>query len=64
SPSCTSTTLNQFGFVNSVAGCSSPFVATDRSGNPNLVPEVGRTITAGVVLTPSFLDNFQVAVDY
>jgi iron complex outermembrane receptor protein len=64
SPSCTSTTLNQFGFVNSIAGCSSPFVSTDRSGNPNLVPEVGRTITAGVVLTPSFLDNFQVAVDW
>jgi len=64
SPSCTSTTLNQFGFVNSIAGCASPFVSTDRSGNPNLVPETGRTITAGVVLTPSFLDNFQVAVDW
>jgi outer membrane receptor protein involved in Fe transport len=64
SPSCTSTTLNQFGFLNSVTGCSSPFVSTDRSGNPNLVPEVGRTITAGVVLTPSFLDNVQIAVDY
>jgi outer membrane receptor protein involved in Fe transport len=64
SPNCTSTTLNQFGYVNSINGCSSPFVATDRSGNPNLVPEIGRTITAGVVLTPSFIDNFQVAVDY
>jgi outer membrane receptor protein involved in Fe transport len=64
SPSCTSTTLNQFGFPNSIAGCASPFVSTDRSGNPNLVPETGRTITAGVVLTPSFIDNFQVAVDY
>ena len=64
SPSCTSTTLNQFGFVNSIAGCASPFVSTDRSGNPNLVPEIGRTITAGVVLTPSFLDNVQLAVDY
>jgi outer membrane receptor protein involved in Fe transport len=53
-----------FGFPNSVAGCASPFVSTDRSGNPNLVPEVGRTITAGVILTPSFLDNFQVAVDW
>jgi outer membrane receptor protein involved in Fe transport len=64
SPSCTSTTLNAFGYPNSIAGCASPFVATDRSGNANLVPEVGRTITAGVVLTPSFLDNFQVAVDW
>ena len=64
SPACTSTTLNVYGFPNSVAGCASPFVSTDRSGNPNLVPETGRTITAGVVLTPSFLDNFQVAVDW
>ena len=64
SPSCTSTTLNIYGYPNSIAGCASPFVSTDRSGNPNLVPETGRTITAGVVLTPSFLDNFQVAVDW
>ena len=64
SPSCTSKTLNAFGFPNSVAGCASPFVSTNRSGNPSLVPEVGRTITAGVVLTPSFLDNFQLALDF
>jgi outer membrane receptor protein involved in Fe transport len=64
SPSCTSKTLNQFGFPNSIAGCSSPFVSTDRSGNPNLVPEVGRTITAGLVLTPSFIEGLQVAFDW
>ena len=64
SPSCTSTTLNKFGFPNSVAGCASPFVATDRSGNTALTPEVGRTITAGVVLTPSFLEGFQFGLDW
>jgi outer membrane receptor protein involved in Fe transport len=64
SPSCTSTTLNQYGFPNSIAGCTSPFVASDRSGNTNLVPEVGHTITAGVVFTPDFLPGALLAVDW
>lgn len=33
-------------------------------GNPNLVPEVARTYTGGVVLTPSFIPNLTVSVDY
>lgn len=32
--------------------------------NPDLVPEVSRTYTAGVVLTPTFLDRFTLAVDW
>jgi outer membrane receptor protein involved in Fe transport len=33
-------------------------------GNPDLTPEKARTLTAGVVLTPSFLPNFNFSVDY
>lgn len=33
-------------------------------GNPNLSPEVADSITAGVVLTPTFLPGFQATVDY
>lgn len=33
-------------------------------GNPNLVPEVADTYTAGVVLTPTFLPGFTASVDY
>jgi hypothetical protein len=33
-------------------------------GNPNLVPEVARTYTAGVVLTPSFIPGLTASVDY
>lgn len=34
------------------------------SGNPNLTPEVARTATLGIVLTPSFLPNFNISADY
>lgn len=33
-------------------------------GNPNLVPEVADTYTAGVVLTPTFIPGFSLSVDY
>ncbi|HWC64110.1 MAG TPA: TonB-dependent receptor, partial [Rhizomicrobium sp.] len=33
-------------------------------GNPNLVPEVGHTYTVGTVLTPSFIPNLTLSVDY
>jgi len=33
-------------------------------GNPDLVPEVADTITAGVVLTPTFLPGLTASVDY
>jgi len=33
-------------------------------GNPNLVPEVARTYTAGMALTPAFLQGFSLSVDY
>lgn len=33
-------------------------------GNPNLVPEVAQTTTAGVVYSPAWLPRFQMSVDY
>ncbi len=33
-------------------------------GNPNLQPEVARTLTAGVVLTPDFFPGFTTSLDY
>ena len=38
-----------------------PFIT---SSNPDLVPEVAMTWTAGVVIRPAFLPNFSVAIDY
>ncbi len=34
------------------------------SGNPNLVPEVARTYTGGVVLTPHFIPGLTMSLDY
>ncbi len=34
------------------------------SGNPNLMPERALTQTYGVVLTPTFLEGFQLSLDY
>jgi outer membrane receptor protein involved in Fe transport len=39
-------------------------VVTTLSGNPALNPEIARTISGGVVLTPSFLDGFSMSVDW
>jgi iron complex outermembrane recepter protein len=33
-------------------------------GNPDLTPEKARTVTVGLVLTPSFISNFNLSVDY
>ena len=55
---------------NSVTGFSDIHTNTNGSlftstqGNPNLVPEVGRTYTAGVVFTPSFIPNLTLSYDY
>ncbi|MDB5365059.1 MAG: TonB-dependent receptor [Rhodospirillales bacterium] len=37
---------------------------TRSGGNPNLRPEKGRTFTAGVVLTPSYVPNLTLTADY
>ena len=33
-------------------------------GNPNLQPEVGKTLNAGIVFTPTFMPGFNATVDY
>lgn len=35
-----------------------------QTGNPGLVPEVSRTYTAGVVVTPDFVPGFNASLDY
>ena len=39
-------------------------VNTQSQGNPNLVPEVGNTLTLGAVYQPHWLPGFSLAVDY
>jgi iron complex outermembrane receptor protein len=39
-------------------------IQTVAQGNPNLVPEVSRTYTGGVVLTPSFIPGLTASIDY
>jgi len=39
-------------------------VKLTNTGNPNLVPEVARTTTVGLVYSPSFLPRFNVSIDY
>ncbi|HWY60616.1 MAG TPA: TonB-dependent receptor [Rhizomicrobium sp.] len=39
-------------------------VFTDTQGNPNLVPEVARTITGGIVLTPHWVEGLSASLDY
>jgi outer membrane receptor protein involved in Fe transport len=55
-------------FTNTVYGsitqCISAQCGSFSGGNPNLVPEIGNTYSAGVQLTPSFLRGFSATVDY
>lgn len=37
---------------------------TVAGGNPNLQPEIGKNLTAGVVYNPTFMRNFSISVDY
>lgn len=47
-----------------LTGGSSQGMRLASRGNPLLTPEEGKTFTAGVVLTPSFIDRFSVALDF
>lgn len=44
-------------------GANTNLITLNR-GNPNLKPEIARTITAGAIWQPSFLPNFSVSVDF
>ena len=39
-------------------------IITNTTGNPNLVPEVARTISGGVVLTPHWVDGLSLSADW
>lgn len=39
-------------------------IQTRTQGNPNLVPEIARTYTAGFVLTPAFIPKFSLSFDF
>jgi iron complex outermembrane recepter protein len=39
-------------------------IITTTTGNPNLTPEVARTISGGIVLTPSFVPGLSISADW
>ena len=63
SPSCTAP-IGANGFPTSTAGCGSSPTVNSKGGNLNLVPESARTVTGGVVLTPTFIDGLSVSLDW
>jgi outer membrane receptor protein involved in Fe transport len=48
---------------NDIHTSTSGALTTQSSGNPNLKPEIGSMVVAGLVYSPSWLDGFQVSVD-
>ncbi len=61
--------------ANTVANCQADGLAPDfnlatfqattlQGGNPNLTPETSESLTFGVVLTPRFLEELSVSIDY
>jgi iron complex outermembrane receptor protein len=56
--------LSSTGFQDRLTGGSNQGQRLVTRGNPDLTPETAKTLTAGVVLTPSFIPRFSMAVDY
>lgn len=56
-----STSVGFFDMLTNFAGTGTQQVT---QGNPNLVPEVARTYTLGMVVTPAFLPGLAVSVDF
>jgi len=52
------------GFQDRLTGGSNQGQRLVTGGNPALTPETAKTVTAGLVFTPSFIDRFSFAVDY
>ncbi|PKP87890.1 MAG: TonB-dependent receptor [Alphaproteobacteria bacterium HGW-Alphaproteobacteria-17] len=52
------------GLLGTIPGPAAGQIQSTQGGNPNLDPEKARTITAGIVVTPSFLRNVTVSFDY
>ncbi len=56
-----STSIGYFDLLTNYAGTGTQQVT---QGNPYLVPEVARTYTVGMVLTPTWFEGFQASVDF
>ena len=56
-----STSVGYFDLLTNFAGTGTQQIT---QGNPNLVPEVARTYTAGVVFTPAWFAGFTASVDF
>jgi outer membrane receptor protein involved in Fe transport len=52
------------GFFDRLTGVNNSGQRLYTGGNPTLTPETAKTVTAGLVFTPSFIDRFSFAVDY
>jgi iron complex outermembrane receptor protein len=57
-------TITRLGVLDPLTGSQSVSTQSVSGGNPELVPEVANTLTAGVVLRPTFLPGFNLSVDY
>lgn len=57
-------TTATFGRINDPRTNSVGTVRVEQSGNPDLVPEIAKTYTAGLVYAPAWLPNFQLSVDW
>jgi outer membrane receptor protein involved in Fe transport len=55
--------VSSTGFTDLLTGGNNSLRLVTR-GNPDLTPEKAKTITVGVVLTPSFLPNLNLSLDY
>lgn len=56
--------VSSTGFQDRLTGGSNQGQRLVSRGNPDLTPETAKTVTAGLVFTPSFLPRFSVAVDF
>jgi iron complex outermembrane receptor protein len=56
-------TVGGFGYYDALTG-SSGTLTLHSQGNPNLVPEVARTYSEGLVLTPVFVPGLTLSVDF
>jgi len=57
-------TSNSGPFLDPLTNFNPGGIQTVSGGNPNLKPEVARTYTGGVVLTPTFIPGLTISADY
>lgn len=55
--------LNHQGYTDLLTNASQT-IPVQSQGNPNLVPEIARTYTAGIVFTPTWIAGFTTSLDY